>query len=135
MTDQRKEMKDRLFSADKPVEEQVLIQLTIERICADMADFFTQFYARLGPGVIVYIPNAKNEENSMFYLTVDQLIAAQNDLRSNDMDGPTEVMQKAIAKAEAINPDKEALFIIQDDNKMALLHYNKENPLKGAIVA
>lgn len=117
------------------MEEQILTQLTVERICQDMADFFVEFYHRLGPGVIVYAPKAEKEEDSMFYLTVDQIIAAQNDFRKEGMDGPTEVMQRAIAKAEAINPDKEALFIINDDDKMALLHYHREKPLAGPVKA
>lgn len=134
LNDKRKELTDKLFSKTS-VEEQILAQLTIERICSDMADFYTEFYGRLGPGVIVYAPGAEKEEDSMFYLTADQIIAAQEDMRKADQDGPAEVMRKALVKAETINPEKEALYIINDDNKMALLHYNKEKPLTGPIKA
>jgi hypothetical protein len=44
-------------------------------------------------------------------------------------------MRKAILKAETLNPSKESLFIINDTDKMALLHYNKENPISGPIKA
>lgn len=134
MDNKRKELTDNLFSKTS-VEEQVLTQLTIERICADMADFYTEFYGRLGPGVIVYMPQAAEEENSMFYLTADQIIAAQEDMRKENQDGPAEIMRKALVKAETVDPAKEALYIINDDNKMALLHYNKEKPLTGPIKA
>lgn len=134
MSSKRKEIADRLYSGAS-ADEQILAQLTLERICHDMADFYTEFYNRLGPGVIVYSPEAKEDSDSMYYLTVDQLIAAQNDFRKEEVEGPTEVMRKAILKAETLNPAREALFIINDSNKMALLHYNKENPITGPIKA
>jgi len=134
MKDRRKELSDKLYG-DAPVEEQVLVQLTVERICADMANFFTEFYNNYGPGAIVYSPQAKEEKNTMFYLTVDQLIAAQEDLRKEDMDGPCEVMQKAVAKAESLNVQTQALFIINDQDKMALLLYDRNKPVSGPVKA
>lgn len=115
--------------------ERALTQLTIERICADMCDFYEQFYAYEGPGAIVYVPTAEKQEDSMFYLAVPQLISALEDCKRKEMEGPAEVMQKAIARAEALNPDKEALFIIQDDKEMALIHYNREQSVQGPIKA
>jgi hypothetical protein len=43
------------------------------------------------------------------------------------MDGPADVMQKAITRAELINPEKESLFIIQDKDQMSLIHYKHDN--------
>jgi hypothetical protein len=135
MTDIKKEMTDKLYGASSSMEEQILAQLTIERICEDMADFYAEFYGRLGPGVIVYAPTAEKEEDSMFYLTADQLIGAQEDLRKNGDDGTVEVLRKALVKAETIDSSKEALFIINDDSKIALLYYNREKPLTGPVKA
>ena len=39
----------------------------------------------------------------------------------------SEVLQKAIRRAETIEPDKESLFLIQDDNELALVHYKRDN--------
>jgi len=36
-------------------------------------------------------------------------------------------MQKAIARAEMIEPEKESLFIIQDKDQMSLVHYKHDN--------
>ena len=91
-----------------------------------MCDFYEKFYAQEGPGVIVYVPDAEKEEDSMFFLSVDCLISAVDDLSRQESEGPAEVMRKAIARAEALNPGKEALFIIQDKEHMALVHYNGE---------
>ena len=128
MTNRRKELLSRLYLANPTKEEQVLIQLTIERICVDMCDFYERFYAQEGPGAMVYVPRAEEDLKSMFYLTVSHMITALDDFNRKEMEGPAEVMQKAIARAEALDPDKEALFIIQDENKMSLIHYNLEKP-------
>lgn len=134
MTNRRKELLSKLYLSNPTEAEQTLIQLTIERICADMCDHYIFFYANEGPGAIVYVPKAEEEKDSMFYLTVPHMINALDDFRNKDMEGPAEVMQKAIARAEALEVDKEALFIIQDDKQMSLIHYNIEKPNKGLIL-
>jgi hypothetical protein len=91
-----------------------------------MCDFYEKFYAQEGPGTIVYVPDAEKEEDSMFFLSVDCLISAVDDLSRQELEGPAEVMRKAIARAEALDPEKEALFIIQDKEHLALVHYNRE---------
>ena len=55
----------------------------------------------------------------MFYLTVNNLISAVDDLNKNDLEGAADVMKQAIVRAEKLDPDKEALFIIQDDKEMS----------------
>ena len=40
-------------------------------------------------------------------------------------------MQKAIARGEALDPLKEAIFIIQDAKEMSLVHYKREQPTGG----
>ena len=72
---------------------------------------------------MVYVPDATDQKKSMFYLTVDHLMNAVNDLTNRDMSDIAEVMKKAITRAEAIEPEKEALFIIQDQERMSLIHY------------
>ena len=39
------------------------------------------------------------------------------------MEGAADVMKQAIKRAEKLDPDKEALFIIQDAKEMSLVHY------------
>ena len=134
MTNRRKQLLAKLYLANPTKEEQLLAQLAIERICADMCDFYERFYAQEGPGAMVYVPMAKEDSDTMFYLTVPHMISALDDFRNREMEGPEEVMQKAIARAEALDPIKEALFIIQDDVKMALIHYNREKPTAGPII-
>ena len=43
------------------------------------------------------------------------------------MEGVADVMQKAISRAEQIDPEKDSLFIIQDQKKMQLIHYKHDS--------
>jgi hypothetical protein len=107
-----------------------MAQLVIERVCADMCEFYEKFYANEGPGAIIYVPGEEDPEKSMFYLTVGALIQAQSDFRSREMEGPAEIIQKAIARAESIDPKKHGVFILQDAKEMSLIIYDRQKPLE-----
>ena len=126
MTNRRNKLLKKLLRTVSTEDEAKLLQLTIERICADMCEFYTEFHKKEGAGAMVYVPDAP-EKKSMFYLTVDHLINALNDLNNRGMDGVADVMQKAITRAEQLDPEKESLFIIQDQEKMQLIHYKHDS--------
>ena len=126
MTERREKMLTQLQKATPSEAEQRLIKLTIERICADMCEYYRGFHSIEGPGAMVYVPDAP-EEDSMFYLPLEALMNALNDFNSRDMEGPADVMKKAIARAEMVDPEKESLFIIQDKDQMSLIHYKHDN--------
>lgn len=126
MSERRNKMVSKLMLSAPSEAEQTLIKLTVERICADMCDFYSGFYANEGPGAMVYVPDA-DVKDSMFYLTVECLMNALNDFNSRDMEGPADVMKKAIAHAESVNPKEESLFIIQDKDQMSLIRYKHDN--------
>ena len=130
MTSRRNQLLKKLVGTAIGEDEKKLYQLTIERICADMCDYYFKFYHNEGPGAMVYVPEHEDEKKSMFYLTVDNLISAVDDLNKNDMEGAADVMKQAIVRAEKLDPDKEALFIIQDSKEMSLVHYKLDS--KGA---
>ena len=126
MTNRRNKLLKKLIGTAIGEDEKKLYKLTIERVCADMCDFYTKFYNNEGPGAMVYVPTHKDENKSMFYLTVNNLITAVDDLTKNDLEGAADVMKKAITRAEKLDPDKEALFIIQDEKEMSLVHYKRD---------
>ena len=130
MTNRRIKLLNKLIGKTTGEDEAKLYKLTIERICIDMCDYYYKFYHNDGPGVMVYVPDHKDEKKSMFYLTVDNLIAAVDDLNKKDNEGAADVMKQAIVRAEKLDPDKEALFIIQDAKEMSLVHYKIDS--KGA---
>jgi len=84
---------------------------------------------------MVYLPDAENKDESMFYLTVSHMISALEDMIRKELEGSADVLRQAIARGESLNPLKEALFIIQDNSKMSLVHYNKEKATAGPINA
>ena len=128
MTDRRQQLIKKLLKANPSENEEKMATLIIERILADMADFYEKFFATTGPGVIVYAPDKK--ENSMYYMRTKELITGLEDLSSRGIDGAAEVMRKAIAKAESIDPEREALFIIEDKKGLKLFHFKREEMIK-----
>ena len=126
MTNRRNKLLKKLIGTAIGEDEKKLYQLTIERICADMCDFYTKFHNNEGPGAMVYVPTHEDQKKTMFYLTVNNLITAVDDLTKNDLEGAADVMKKAITRAEKLDPDKEALFIIQDEKEMSLVHYKRD---------
>ena len=130
MTNRRIKLLKKLIGSATGEDESKLLTLTIERICADMCEYYYKFYHNDGPGAMVYVPEHEDEKKSMFYLTVDNLITAVDDLNNRDMEGAADVMKQAITRAEKLDPDKEALFIIQDSKEMSLVHYKLDS--KGA---
>jgi len=127
MTSRRDQLLKKLLRNVTGEDEATLMKLTVERICADMCDFFKKFYENEGPGVMVYVPDAVDEEKSMFYLNLEELKLAVNDLNKRDMSGVADVMKNALNRAESVEPEKEALFIIQDKEKMSLIHYKVDS--------
>ena len=100
MTNRRNKLLKKLIGTAIGEDENKLYQLTIERVCADMCDFYTKFHNNEGPGAMVYVPTHEDENKSMFYLTVNNLITAVDDLTKNDLEGAADVMKKAIIRAE-----------------------------------
>ena len=128
MTDRRQQLIKKLLKANPTENEEKMATLIIERILADMADFYEKFFAAEGPGVIVYAPD--KAENSMYYMTTKELITGLEDLSSRGIDGAAEVRRRAITKAESIDPEREAIFIIEDKKGLKLFHFKREEMIK-----
>ena len=128
MTDRRQKLVKKLLKANPSENEEKMLTLIIERICADMADFYEKFFAAQGPGVVIYAPD--NTQNTMYYMTTKELITGLEDLTSRDIEGAANVMRRAIAKAESIDPEREALFIIEDKKGLKLFHFKREEMIK-----
>ena len=126
MTDRRQDRLNKLLKSVPTEEEQKMLKVAIERICADKAEYYRGFHSIEGPGAMVFVPDAP-EKDSMFYLPVEALMNALNDFNNRDMNGPADVIKKTITRAECIDPAKESLFIIQDKDQMSLIHYKHDN--------
>ena len=74
----------------------------------------------------------KKDKDSMFYLTVDLLIKAVNDANNKELHG-VEHLRKAISLAESLDPEKEALFILQDKDDIQLFHFKTDEKQTGLL--
>jgi len=128
MTDRRQKLLKKLLKNNPSENEEKMATLIIERILADMSDFYEKFFNAQGPGVIVYAPDST--ENTMYYMNTKELITGLEDLSSRGIDGAAEVMRKAIAKAESVDPEKESIFIIEDKKGLKLFHFKREEMIK-----
>ena len=128
MTDRKQKLVKKLLKPNPSETEEKMLTLIIERILADMADFYEKFFAAQGPGVVIYAPDST--QNTMYYMTTKELITGLEDLTSRDIEGAANVMRRAIAKAESIDPEKEALFIIEDKKGLKLFHFKREEMIK-----
>ena len=128
MTDRRQKLLKKLLKNNPSENEEKMATLIIERILADMSDFYEKFFNAEGPGVIVYAP--ENTENTMYYMTTKELITGLEDLSSRGIDGAVDVMRQSIAKAESIDPERESLFIVQDEKGIRLVHHKREEMIK-----
>ena len=128
MTDRKQKLIKKLLKPNPSETEEKMLTLIVERICADMADFYEKFFNAEGPGVVVYAPD--NTENSMYYMSTKELITGLEDLSSRGIDGAADVMRKAISKAESIDPERDALFIIEDKKGLKLFHFKREEMIK-----
>lgn len=124
MTTRRNQLLKKLLIANPTEEQQKMLDLVIERILFDMSDFYEKFFALQGPGVVVYVPDSK--DNSMFYLTTKELMNALNDFSNRQMDEMADVMRKAISKSESVDPTKVSLFLIQSEESTSLYEFKKE---------
>ena len=128
MTSRRNKLLLKMLGTTTGETEEKLLKLSIERIVADQAEYYKKFYKNEGAGAMVFMPQ-KKDEDSMFYLTVDLLIKAVNDANNRELGG-VEHLRKAISIAESLDPEKEALFILQDKDDIQLFHFktDEENP-------
>ena len=128
MTSRRNKLLLKMLETTTGETEEKLLKLSIERIVADQAEYYKKFYKNEGPGAMIFMPQ-KEDKDSMFYLTVDLLIKAVNDANKRELGG-VEHLRKAISIAESLDPEKEALFILQDKDDIQLFHFktDEENP-------
>ena len=77
MTDRKQKLIKKLL---KEIQVKRRRWTVLERIHADIADFYEKFFNAEGPGVVVYAPD--NTENSMYYMTTKKLITGLEDLSS-----------------------------------------------------
>ena len=97
-------------------EKAKILDTTIKFILGDMCVQYLKFWEAEGPGVMVFQPQDK--ERSMFFLTLEEIHAAQEDAERNNKDDLGESFRRILNAAQKIKPQENAGFIINDKEGM-----------------
>lgn len=102
-----------------------MLDATIKVILGDMGQHYCKMWESEGPGVMVFQP--RNKERSMFFWTLKEIHAAQEECeRSNDGD-LAESFRRILTAAQKIDPVEKAGYVINDDEGIRYfeIDYNK----------
>jgi hypothetical protein len=102
-----------------------MLDTTIKFILGDMGQQYLKLWEYEGPGVMVFQP--QNKERSMFFWTLKEIHAAQEECeRENDGD-LAESFRRIVQAAQKIDPNEKAGYVINDAEGIRYLEidYNK----------
>tara|TARA_R110000868_G_scaffold167755_2_gene402182 strand:- start:103 stop:489 length:387 start_codon:yes stop_codon:yes gene_type:complete len=84
----------------------------VKLILGDMGNLYVKFWETEGPGVICFQP--ENKERSMFYMTLEELHAAQESCERENNGDLAETFRRILEAAQKINPTDSAGYVIND---------------------
>ena len=102
-----------------------MLDATVRLILGDMGEQYCRLWELEGPGVMVFQP--QNKDRSMFFFTLKEMHAAQEECeRGNDGD-MAESFRRILQAAQKIDPTEKAGYIINDKEGMRYFEvdYNK----------
>ena len=102
-----------------------MLDATIKLILGDMGEQYCKMWDVEGPGVMVFQPG--NKERSMFFWTLKEIHAAQEDCERGNSGDLAETFRRILGAAQKIDPLEKAGYIINDDEGLRYLEidYNK----------
>jgi hypothetical protein len=96
-----------------------MLDATIKLILGDMGEQYCQMWEHEGPGVMVFQPD--NSERSMFFLTLKEMHAAQEECERSNNGDMAETFRRILSAAQKIDPLEKAGYIINDDQGIRYL--------------
>lgn len=102
-----------------------MLDATVKLILGDMGQQYCKFWELEGPGVMVFQP--ESGERSMFFLTLKELHAAQEEYERNNDGDMAESLRRILGAAQKIDPQEKAGYVINDSDGMRYFEvdYNK----------
>jgi hypothetical protein len=102
-----------------------MLDATVKLILGDMGQQYCKFWKAEGPGVLVFQP--ENKERSIFFLTLKEMHAAQEECERNNDGDMAESFRRILGAAQKIDPSEKAGYIINDQGGMRYfeIDYNK----------
>jgi hypothetical protein len=106
-------------------EKAKMLDTTLKLILGDMGQMFNKFWEAEGPGVMCFQP--EQVEKSMFYLTLKELHAAQEECEKESNGDLAETFRRILQAAQKIDPEESAGYILNDKDGIRFLavDYNK----------
>jgi hypothetical protein len=102
-----------------------MLDATIKLILGDMGEQYCKFWELEGPGVLVFQP--ENQSRSMFFMTLKELHAAQEDCERENNGDMAETFRRILQAAQKIDPKEKAGYMINDQSgiRYCEINYNK----------
>lgn len=102
-----------------------MLDATLKLILGDMGQHYFKMWECEGPGVMVFQPDTV--DRTMFFLTLKEMHAAQEECERNNDGDMAETFRRILGAAQKIDPTEKAGYIINDAQGMRYLEvdYNK----------
>lgn len=108
-----------------------MLDTTLRLILGDMGEMFVKFWETEGPGVMCFQPQAI--ERSMFYLTLKELHAAQEECEYENNGDLAETFRRILNAAQKINPEEKAGYVLNDQEGIRYLEIAYDQTKNGVI--
>jgi len=89
-----------------------MLDATVRLILGDMGEHYSKMWSCEGPGVMVFQP--ENMARSMFFLTLKELHAAQEECERENNGDMAETFRRILEAAQKIDPEEKAGYLIND---------------------
>ena len=102
-----------------------MLESTMKLILGDMGEHYCKMWDYEGPGVMVFQP--ENMARSMFFLTLKELHAAQEECERDNNGDMAETFRRILDAAQKIDPQEKAGYVINDGEGMRYfeIDYNR----------
>lgn len=121
----REQLISSVIGPDLDEQKAKMLDATLKLILGDMGEMYTKFWEAEGPGVMCFQP--EKVERSMFYLTLKELHAAQEECERENNGDLAETLRRILEAAQKIDPEEKAGYILNDKEgiRFVEIDYNK----------
>jgi len=112
----REQLLASIIGPELDTEKAQMLDTTIKFILGDMGQQYMKMWEYEGPGVMVFQPQDK--KRSMFFLTLKEIHAAQEECESRNEGDVAESFRRILGAAQKIDPTEKAGYIINDEEGM-----------------
>lgn len=96
-----------------------MLDTTVKLVLGDMGEQYLKFWEIEGPGVLVFQPDSK--ERSIFFWTLKELHAAEEECEQKNNGDLTETFRRILGAAQKIDPMEKAGYVINDKDGIRYL--------------